>query len=193
MNGSAQDRLIQTLRLDLHAVQPNEYELLALDRAHAELWIDRGFCNPHGHLVAEPGPLPYRIPRIRESPELAKYLLRMIVLRDVGEIIGSSGFHSGPDIEGMIEIGLGIEPEFRGYGYAQEALRGMWDWVVGDPLVRTLRYTVTPDNTPSQAIIKKFGFHSVGVQIDEEDGPEDIFEMTRDEYLTKFSLKTRRP
>ena len=143
MTSGDQDRLIQTARLDLHAVQPNEYELLAVDRDHPDLWLDRGFCNPHGHLVAEPGPLPYRIPRIREQPELAKYLLRIIVLRSAGEAIGSAGFHSGPDADGMIEIGLGIEPPFRGYGYAQEALRGMWDWVVGDPGVKTLRYTVT--------------------------------------------------
>ena len=189
---SSQDRLLQTSRLDLHAVQPGEYELLAVDRAHPDLWIDRGFNNPHQHLVAEPGPLPYRIPRIREQPELAKYLLRMIVLRVAGEIIGSSGFHAGPDADGMIEIGLGIEPSFRGQGYAQEALRGMWDWVVCDELVNTLRYTVSPDNAPSQAIIKKFGFHLVGLQIDEEDGPEDIFEMSVDEYVTKFSLKVLR-
>lgn len=181
-----QDRLIETARLDLHAVQPDEYELLAVDRAHPDLWVNRGFTNPHRHLVAEPGPLPFRIPRIREQPELAKYLLRMIVLREFGEIIGSSGFHAGPDGAGMIEIGIGIEPGFQGQGYAQEALRGMWDWVVRDELVKTLRYTVSPDNAPSQAIIEKFGFHPVGQQIDEEDGPEDIFEISVDEYEIKF-------
>lgn len=178
--------MIRTLRLDLHAVQPDEYERLAVDRADPELWLARGFSNPHQHLVLEPGPLRYRIPRIRAEPQLAKYLLRMIVLRDRAEIIGSAGFHSGPDEAGMIEIGIGIEPAFRGQGYAQEALRGMWDWVVRDPRVKSLRYTVTPANAPSQAIIGKFGFHFLGQQIDDEDGPEDIFEMDVDEYLAKF-------
>jgi ribosomal-protein-alanine N-acetyltransferase len=183
-----EDYLIKTDRLDLHAVQPPEYEILALDRADPTLWIDRGFTNPHRHLVDDPGPLLYRIPRIRAHPEEAKYLLRMIVLRDLGQIIGSAGFHSPPDESGMIEIGLGIVPAFQGRGYAQEALRGMWDWVVTDPLVRTLRYTVSPENAPSQAIIAKFGFHNLGQQIDEEDGPEDIFEMSIDEYQRKFDL-----
>jgi ribosomal-protein-alanine N-acetyltransferase len=112
----------------------------------------------------------------------------MFVARDLGEIIGSAGFHAAPDESGMIEIGLGIVPAFQGQGYAQEALRGMWDWVAADPLVQTLRYTVGPENGPSQAIIKKFGFHKMGQQIDEEDGPEDIFEMTIDEYQRKFNL-----
>lgn len=182
------DYLIETPRLGLHAVQPHEYEILALDRADPTLWIDRGFANPHQHLVDDAGPLPHRIPRIRAQPELAKYLLRMVVLRDLGEIIGSAGFHAAPDESGMIEIGLGIVPACQGQGYAQEALRGMWDWVAADPLVQTLRYTVGPENGPSQAIIKKFGFHYVGQQIDEEDGPEDIFEMTVDEYQRKFDL-----
>ncbi|OIQ74264.1 hypothetical protein GALL_440870 [mine drainage metagenome] len=90
----------------------------------------------------------------------------------------------------MIEIGISIEPAFRGQGYAQEALRGMWDWVVRDPQVKTLRYTVTPENAPSQAIIGKFGFSFLGQQIDDEDGPEDIFEMDVDEYRAKFGLIT---
>jgi len=183
-----EDLLIQTKRLELHAVRPSEYELLAEDRDDPNLWVDRGFSNPHRHLVDDPGPLPFRIPRIRENPALARYLLRLIVLRERHEIIGSSGFHAGPDPDGMIEIGLRIEPTSRGRGYAQEALRGMWDWVVRDPLVSTLRYTVSPENAVSQAIIKKFGFHLAGQQIDEVDGPEDIFEMSVSEYVAKFGL-----
>lgn len=183
-----EDFLIRTLRLDLHAVQPVEYELLAVDRDDPRLWADRGFSNPHKHLVLDPGPLPYRIPRIRTDPALAKYLLRLVVLRESSEIIGSLGFHAAPDEAGMIEIGMGIEPAFRGQGYATEALSGMWEWVIRNPQVKTLRYTVTPENGPSQAIIKKFGFHFVGQQIDEEDGPEDIFEMDRMEYAKKFGL-----
>ena len=67
---------IETARLELHAVLPDEYEILAVDRADSRLWIDRGFSNPHGHLVADAGPLPYRIPRIRKDPNLTPYLLR---------------------------------------------------------------------------------------------------------------------
>jgi RimJ/RimL family protein N-acetyltransferase len=53
---------------------------------------------------------------------------------------------------------------------------------VHEPRVKTLRYTVSPENFPSQAIIKKFGFAYCGQQIDEEDGPEDIYEMSADTY-----------
>lgn len=174
--------IILTPRLELHAVLPAEYEILAVDRADPRLWIDRGFTNPHRHLVDDPGPLPYRIPRIRKEPQGAPYFLRMAVLRSDHTIIGSAGFHLLPDDDGMIEIGFGIEPPFRNQGYGKELLLGMWRWVVEQPGVRTLRYTVSPTNAASQHIIRSLGFTHVGVQEDEEDGPEDIFEMGVDEF-----------
>jgi [ribosomal protein S5]-alanine N-acetyltransferase len=183
---TASDLLIRTARLDLHTVLPAEYDLLAANRAHRRLWLDRGFTNPLGHLVDDPGPLPYRIPRIAADPDAAPYLLRLAVLRVEGIVIGSAGFHDRPDQDGMIEIGLGVEPTYRGRGYAQEMLLGMWGWVVDTPGVRTLRYTVSPDNEPSQAIIRKLGFAYCGQQIDEVDGPEDIFELSAVDYRERF-------
>lgn len=185
--------LIRTRRLDLHTVRPADYALLAVDRADPRLWVDRGFGNPVGHLVADPGPLPFRIPRVEANPDAAPYLLRMAVLRDEAVIVGSAGFHDLPDESGMIEIGLGIEPPYRGRGLAQELLHGMWGWVIDQPGVRMLRYTVSPDNAPSQAIIRKLGFAYCGQQMDEIDGPEDIFELSADEYRSRFACSHARP
>lgn len=179
--------VILTPRLELHAVTPEEYELLSVDRADPQLWTSRGFSNPYGHLVADPGPLPHRIPRIRRNPEAAPYLLRLAVLRDERCIIGSAGFHDLPNADGMIEVGFGIEPTFRNRGFGKELLFGMWRWVIGTSGVRTLRYTVSPTNDVSQHIVRSLGFAHVGVQIDEEDGPEDVFELSVDEFRTRFS------
>ena len=178
-------QVIRTARLDLHAVLPSEYAVLAVDRGDSRLWIDRGFSNPHGHLVDDPGPLVHRIPRILADPDAAPYLLRMAVLRSEGIIIGSAGFHDRPDAAGMIEIGLGIVPDWQGQGLATELLAGMWGWVVRQPGVRVLRYTVAPDNLPSQAIIAKFGGAYRGQQIDDEDGPEDIYEITAEDFALR--------
>mgnify|MGYP003325737926 FL=1 len=177
---------IITARLELHAVLPEEFELLAVDRADPRLWVDRGFANPHRHLVDDPGPLHYRIPRIRTEPHGAPFFLRMAVLRAERAIIGSAGFHLLPDESGMIEIGYGIEPAFRNQGYGKEVLLGMWRWVVAQPGVRTLRYTVSPTNAASQHVVRSLGFTHVGVQEDEEDGPEDVFEMTADDFRRTF-------
>lgn len=185
MTGPA-DLLIRTARLDLHTVRPADYALLSVDRSDPRLWVDRGFTNPHGHLVHDPGPLPHRLPRIAADPDAAPYLMRVAVLRDQQVIIGGSGFHDRPDADGMIEIGLGVEEPFRRQGLAEEMLRGMWGWVVDQPGVRTLRYTVGVDNGPSHALIARFGFAHVGVQIDDEDGPEDIYERSAQAYRREF-------
>ena len=63
----------------------------------------------------------------------------------------------------------------------------MWGWVVRQPGVRMLRYTVSPDNVPSVALVRSFGFDHRGQQIDEEDGPEDIYEMTADDFNRRWS------
>jgi len=61
----------------------------------------------------------------------------------------------------------------------------MWNWVLSDPRVKVLRYTVSTSNVPSIKVIEYSGFELKGQQIDEEDGPEDIYEMTREDFLAK--------
>jgi RimJ/RimL family protein N-acetyltransferase len=86
----------------------------------------------------------------------------------------------------MIEIGLGVHETFQRRGYAREALIGMWSWACDHEAVRTLRYTVDPNNEPSVALVKGFGFSRVGQQIDEEDGPEDIYEMSASDFRARY-------
>ena len=181
-----QDLIIESDHLLLYTVLPAEYELLEIDRTHPNLWVDRGFSDPNKHFLIGLDPIKHRLPRVRKHPEWSKYLLRMAVLKDEQIVIGSAGFHTAPDSDGMIEIGFSVDKPFQGKGYGQEILHGMWGWVAGDPLVKTLRYTVSPNKTISQYIIKKFGFTHNGQQIDEEDGPEDIYELATSEYKLKF-------
>ncbi len=181
-----QDLIIESDRLLLYTVLPAEYELLEIDRAHPNLWIDRGFSDPNKHFLIGPDPIKHRLPRVRQHPEWAKYLLRMAVLKDEQIVIGSAGFHHAPDQNGMIEIGFTVDKPYQGRGFGQEILHAMWGWVVEDPSVKTLRYTVSPNNTISEHIIKKFGFTHNGQQIDAGDGPEDIYELATSEYKLKF-------
>jgi hypothetical protein len=102
-----QDLVIQTNRLLLYTVLPSEYEVLAIDQADSNLWLDRGFSDKDKYFLNNPNPIKYRLPRVRQNPEYAKYLLRVAVLKDNPIIIANAGFHDAPDSEGMIEIGFG--------------------------------------------------------------------------------------
>jgi RimJ/RimL family protein N-acetyltransferase len=124
---------------------------------------------------------------VRKDPEVAKYLLRVAVLRESMEIIGSAGFHNLPDNNGMIEIGFGIDPAFQNKGYGKQLLHGMWNWVLKDQRVKTLRYTVSPANLISQQIIQKLEFKLVGEQVDDVDGVEEIYELSANDYKLRFT------
>jgi RimJ/RimL family protein N-acetyltransferase len=178
--------VIATARLELHHISGDRLIDLFENRDDTFALEGETFTNPLRVLIDFQGPLAWRVPRVKEEPATNKWFVRWIVLKENREIIGSTSFHGAPDEQGMMEIGLGIESQYQSQGYAKEALLGMWRWVLNFPEVKTLRYTVSPENLPSIAVIKYFGFDFKGQQIDEEDGPEDIYEMDRETFLKKW-------
>ena len=179
-------KLIQTERLDLHHIEAADLINLFESRDHRQALSGKAFTNPLRVLIDFQGPLAWRVPQIKENPEVNKWFVRWAVLRSTQEVIGSSSFHGAPDSNGMMEIGLGVEEAYTRQGSGREILQGMWGWVVTEPGVKTLRYTVSPTNIASIALINSFGFDFMGEQLDEVDGPESIYEMSADAYRTKF-------
>jgi ribosomal-protein-alanine N-acetyltransferase len=178
--------VISTARLELHHISADRLIDLFEKRDDTFALVGETFTNPLRNLIDFQGPLAWRVPQVKADPATNKWFVRWIVLKENREVIGSTSFHGTPDAQGMMEIGLGIETQYQNQGYAKEALLGMWRWVLTFPEVKTLRYTVSPQNLPSIAVIKYFGFDFKGQQIDEEDGPEDIYEMDRETFLKKW-------
>jgi RimJ/RimL family protein N-acetyltransferase len=178
--------LISTDRLELHHIPADGLISLFEEKRDVKAIAGRDFTNPHQVLVVEPGPLGWRVPQVKADPSTNKWFVRFIVQKDSKEVIGSTSFHGVPDENGMMEIGLGIEEEFRNRGYAKEALIGMWRWVSIQPGVKTLRYTVSPTNLPSVKIIEGFGFAYLGQQMDEIDGPENIYEISTEDFVKNW-------
>jgi [ribosomal protein S5]-alanine N-acetyltransferase len=178
--------VISTERLELHHISADRLIDLFEKRDDTFALVGETFTNPLRNLIDFQGPLGWRVPQVKADPATNKWFVRWIVLKENREVIGSTSFHGTPDAQGMMEIGLGIETQYQNKGYAKEALLGMWRWVLTFPEVKTLRYTVSPENLPSIAVIKYFGFDFKGQQIDEEDGPEDIYEMDREVFLKKW-------
>jgi RimJ/RimL family protein N-acetyltransferase len=178
--------VISTPRLELHHIPGDGLISLYEDKSDLLAIAGRDFTNPLQILIVEPGPLGWRVPQVKADPSTNKWFVRFIVLKESKIVIGSTSFHGIPDENGMMEIGLGIEETYRNQGYAKEALLGMWRWVCGEPGVKTLRYTVSPENIPSVKIIEGYGFQYLGQQIDDEDGPENIYEMSTEEFVAKW-------
>lgn len=117
-----------------------------------------------------------RSDQLRTSPEDAPWLVRVLVLEPAGVVIGHAGFHGRPDAVGMVEIAYTVAPEHRGNGYAHAVLAALVSEAKLCPSVNLVRATISPDNTPSLAVVRRGHFVHVGEQWDEVDGLELIFE-----------------
>jgi [ribosomal protein S5]-alanine N-acetyltransferase len=180
-------QVIVTDRLELHHISGADLITLFEERDDQAILEKANISNPHRVLIDFQGPLHWRVPQVKVDASCNKWFVRFIMQKSSREVIGSTSFHGAPDADGMIEIGLGIESDFQNQGYAKEALMGMWRWALGQPGVKSFRYTVSPENTPSIKVIEHFGFPFIGVQIDVEDGPENIYEISVADFKAKFA------
>ncbi len=125
------------------------------------------------------GFLQFRLADLAADPAAQPWLGRAIVAADaIGRtIIGSVGFHAPPDATGRVEVGYHVEPGYRRRGVATEAVAALFDWAFREHGVHQFRAAVAPDNVASQAVLARFGFRQVGVQLDDIDGTELVFEL----------------
>ena len=124
--------------------------------------------------------LQFRIADLTVDPSAQPWLGRAIVRTDPDgsrRVIGTCGFHSAPDDSCRVEIGYRVEAAERRKGVATEVVRALLDWAVVEHGVNRFRASVAPGNLPSLAVVAKFGFRQVGVQMDDIDGEELVFEL----------------
>ncbi len=124
--------------------------------------------------------LQFRIADLTVDPSAQPWLGRAIVRIEPDgsrRVIGTCGFHSPPDDSGRVEIGYRVEEVERRKGIATEVVRALFDWAATEHGVNRFRAAIAPDNLPSLAVAAKFGFRQVGVQIDDIDGEELVFEL----------------
>lgn len=147
--------MIPTTNLDLRLQTPDEVlawveSLPAADRAEVS---------------------PDWLARVRSTPADDPWSLMFTVIeRASGESIGGCGFKGPPDAEGVVELAYGIDPPFRGRGFATEAARALVEFAFASGRVQRVRAHTKPDNGPSDRVLAKCGFRQVGEVVDPEDG-----------------------
>jgi len=130
----------------------------------------------------ERGFLGMRLRQMREDERFQTWCPHAVVLE--GRMIGHAGYHGPPGSNSAqkpeaVEYGYKIFPDHRGRGYATQAAVMLMDLAEERAGVRHFVLSVSPENDPSLAIVRKLGFVRTGEQIDEEDGLEHIFELER--------------
>ena len=174
--------MISSERLELILLSPQAIEaVLEGHRADAErelhAVIPDGWPDDH-----DAGFLRFRQRQLERTPQAEPWLVRAVILREPArKMIGHAGFHGQPGVNGKqdvdaVELGYTIFEPHRGHGYATEAAQALMDWAAAEKGIRRFIASVSPDNAPSLAIVRKLGFVQTGEQWDEEDGLELVFE-----------------
>jgi RimJ/RimL family protein N-acetyltransferase len=171
---------IQSKRLDLVSMSAEFLEASFSGNVAAAAKL-LGTTPPEEWLQAQGWPH-IRLEQLRADPSLQPWLLRAVILRSTGAMIGYVGFHTAPDpgylqpvAPGGVEMGYTIYPAFRQQGYATEAVAALMAWAEREHGVRRFVLSISPQNLPSQRIAAHFGFRKVGSHMDEIDGLEDIY------------------
>ena len=122
-----------------------------------------------------------RLKQLEVDPTLQPWLLRAMVLRECGVMVGHIGFHTAPGEEylrpyapGGVEFGFTVYPPFLRQGYAREASKALMGWAHQVHGVARFVVTIRPDNAASQALAAGLGFVRIGSHIDDVDGLEDV-------------------
>jgi ribosomal-protein-alanine N-acetyltransferase len=174
--------------MDVPPIRTERFELRSMSMAFMRALVARDLATAETEIgAAVPENLPdtldhflqFRIADLSEDPAAQPWLGRAIVLvEDDGSarIVGSCGFHSPPEPDGRVEIGYRVEPAWRRQGIASEAVRALFDWAHEHGVDR-FRASVSPGNVASLAVIGRLGFRQTGVQMDDFDGEELVFEL----------------
>lgn len=177
--------VISTERLELVPMTPSFLECTLRGR-HAEaeriigmripsLWFE---CGPFAGL---------RLRQFESGATSQPWLPRAITFRASAEMVGYIGFHTPPAPDYLkdlcprgVEFGYTVFPAFRRQRIAWDASLSLIQWASRDHGVSSFVVSVSPLNVASLALISKMGFRRIGSHVDDEDGPEDIFELVVD-------------
>lgn len=72
-------------------------------------------------------------------------------------LVGVAALIGRPDDEGEVELAFGIGPEFKGRGYASEAVKALSDWALKHGAKRVVTH-LDAEDVGAQRILSKNGF-----------------------------------
>jgi [ribosomal protein S5]-alanine N-acetyltransferase len=118
------------------------------------------------------------------DPAFAPWSIRAIVLKASGQIVGNMNCHHKPmpfALNGKtalgVEMGYTIFDPWQRQGIAFEAVTGFTRWAKSEG-VESVILSISPGNVASLALAKKLGAVHIGSQVDERNGPEDIYHFS---------------
>lgn len=128
-----------------------------------------GGCAVADGWEAFPSALPAARGALAADPEGARWGTRLFILDEPRTLVGWGGF-KGPPVDGVVELGYAVAPDFRSRGIASDAVLEMLrEAFAHTGVVAVIAHTLAEPN-PSTRVLEKTGFLFDGELTDEEDG-----------------------
>lgn len=84
-----------------------------------------------------------------------------IIEKTSKKMIGDIGFKGAPNQIGIIDVGYSVVPQFRGKGYATEALKAIAGWAFSLDNVKRISADCAEGNIASVHVLKNAGFRDM--------------------------------
>lgn len=118
-------------------------------------------------------------------PNTVDTWLQVAICLNEGSLIGDIGIHFLD--EDQIEIGYTLSPDYQGYGYAVEAVKGIITYAFSIWNKHRITASVDPDNIASIKLLEKIGFRKEAhfiksLRIDDYWYDDCIYSMLEEEW-----------
>jgi GrpB-like predicted nucleotidyltransferase (UPF0157 family)/RimJ/RimL family protein N-acetyltransferase len=152
--------------------------LLPLNRAELWHYLNRPrqleaalHCDLSRAVLADPVPGVIRS-KMRNSAyasisQVLWHTYWLIIVRSENYGAGLIGYKGVPGPDGTVEIGYGIDPDFRRRGYMTESAAALVDWALAQPGCQSITACTEKENAASIRVLEKLGF-SLVKETDEE-------------------------
>jgi RimJ/RimL family protein N-acetyltransferase len=116
------------------------------------------------------GALQYSLERLSENHEESGWWTYFPIHKQDNKLIGSGGYKGKPTIDGTVELGYEISPDYRNRGLATEMTKGLIKNAFKDNRVKSIIARTLGQENPSTMVLQKCGFVKVEKIYDPDDG-----------------------
>lgn len=150
------------------AIQGDEMLAKKISKAIQDNWTEFGV-----------GALQYSLDKLTESEEEQNWWTYFPIHKQDNKLIGSGGYKGKPTVDGIVEIGYEIAPEYRNRGLATEMAKGLIENAFKDKRVKLIVAHTLAQDSASTKVLQKCGFKKVGEINNSNDGRIWKWELKR--------------
>ena len=153
--------LLEGTHISLRALEPEDLEFLFRVENDVRFWEVSHTQTPFSKYI-----LKQYLENSHQDIYESKQLRLMIVEKDSKKSVGMIDLFDFNPQHQRAGIGILIEKDSQGKGYAHDALKTLIDYCFNHLNLHQLFANITPDNTHSISLFKKSGFQLVGEKKD---------------------------